>query len=638
MFKDKYKKDNELIKPNPEKINEIKNNIILDHKKNKRKTPLIVAASFLFVIFSVFLFKDIILKDNNNNKTIASNTITNTNNDYTKIYASLNKIISDNKSNRDESAITNENTAILEDSTSSSMKESSDYLDTNTQVAGVDEADIVKTDGKYIYYLSNNNIYVSKINSGKVEIISKVQLSNSEEYYTSDMYLKDNKLIVLSQKSLYNATSSSQKSVYIDTLYSPSCNTYICIYDISNKEEPKLINTLSQNGSYSSSRMIDNKLYVITNYYLNEDIDKNEPKTFVPSTAINEEEKCLNSNDIYMCPNITSTNYVVVTCVDIENSSEFQSEKAILGSSNTVYMSMENLYLSSYDSENIDGQIYNKTNIIKFALNNGNIEFKTSKSIDGTLLNQFSMDEDNGYLRVVTTVNKYTETRNDIMSSIEFNGTINNLYILDSNLNITGSIENIAKGERVYSIRFHGDIGYFVTFKQVDPLFSVDLSNVNNPTILGQLKIPGFSEYMHPYKDNLLLGLGKEANENGELLGLKLSMFDTSDKTNLIEKHKLVLSDYKYSNIFYNHKALTILPDKNLIAFPCDNSYVIFEYSENNGFIEKKTINFTTLTNEYIYEGDVRGVYADDFLYICTPLGITSYSLDNFTENSNIVF
>lgn len=637
MFKDKYKKDNELIKPDSEKINEIKNNIILGHKKNKRKTPLIVAASFLFVIFSVFLFKDIILKDNNNNKTIASNTITNTN-DYTKIYASLNKIISENKSNRDESAITNENTAVLEDSTSSSMKESSDYLDTNTQVTGVDEADIVKTDGKYIYYLSNNNIYVSKINSGKVEIISKVQLSNSEEYYTSDMYLKDNKLIVLSQKSLYNATSSSQKSVYIDTLYSPSCNTYICIYDISNKEEPKLINTLSQNGSYSSSRMIDNKLYVITNYYLNEDIDKNEPKTFVPSTAINEEEKCLNSNDIYMCPNITSTNYVVVTCVDIENSSEFQSEKAILGSSNTVYMSMENLYLSSYDSENIDGQIYNKTNIIKFALNNGNIEFKTSKSIDGTLLNQFSMDEDNGYLRVVTTVNKYTETRNDIMSSIEFNGTINNLYILDSNLNITGSIENIAKGERVYSIRFHGDIGYFVTFKQVDPLFSVDLSNVNNPTILGQLKIPGFSEYMHPYKDNLLLGLGKEANENGELLGLKLSMFDTSDKTNLIEKHKLVLSDYKYSNIFYNHKALTILPDKNLIAFPCDNSYVIFEYSENNGFIEKKTINFTTLTNEYIYEGDVRGVYADDFLYICTPLGITSYSLDNFTENSNIVF
>lgn len=637
MFKDKYKKDNELIKPDSEKINEIKNNIILGHKKNKRKTPLIVAASFLFVIFSVFLFKDIILKDNNNNKTIASNTITNTN-DYTKIYASLNKIISENKSNRDESAITNENTAVLEDSTSSSMKESSDYLDTNTQVTGVDEADIVKTDGKYIYYLSNNNIYISKINSGKVEIISKVRLNNSEEYYTSDIYLKDNKLIVLSQKSLYNETSSSQKSVYIDTLYGPSCNTYICVYDISNKEEPKLINTLSQNGSYSSSRMIDNKLYVITNYYLNEDIDKNEPKTFVPSTAINEEEKCLNSNDIYMCPNITSTNYVVVTCVDIENSSEFQSEKAILGSSNTVYMSMENLYLSSYDSENIDGQIYNKTNIIKFALNNGNIEFKTSKSIDGTLLNQFSMDEDNGYLRVVTTVNKYTETRNDIMSSIEFNGTINNLYILDSNLNITGSIENIAKGERVYSIRFHGDIGYFVTFKQVDPLFSVDLSNVNNPTILGQLKIPGFSEYMHPYKDNLLLGLGKEANENGELLGLKLSMFDTSDKTNLIEKHKLVLSDYKYSNIFYNHKALTILPDKNLIAFPCDNSYVIFEYSENNGFIEKKTINFTTLTNEYIYEGDVRGVYADDFLYICTPLGITSYSLDNFTENSNIVF
>lgn len=635
MFKDKYKKDNEIIKPNSEKINEIKNNIILGNKKSKRKTPILIAASFLLVIFSVFLFKDIVLKEDNKNSTIDSNSITNIN-DYTQIYNSLNNLIS---KNNDYTEIYTGDNVQSEDATNATIKGSDDYSNTNIQVPGVDEGDIVKTDGNYLYYLNNNNIYISKINSGNVEILSNIQLSNSEEYYTSDIYLKDNKLIVIYEKSLYNIASSSQKGACIDSIYGGNSDTYICIYDISNKEDPEIINTLSQNGDYSSSRMIDNKLFIVTNYYLSEDIDKTDPETFIPTTSVNDEEKCLNSKDIYMCPNITSTNYVVVTCIDVENSSDFQSEKAILGSSNNLYMSTENLYLTSYDSENIDGQISNKTNIIKFTLNEGNIEFKNSKSIDGALVNQFSMDENNGYLRVVTTVNKFTETKNnDEVSSIEFNGTVNNLYILDSNLKITGSIENLAKDERVYSVRFDGDIGYFVTFKQVDPLFSVDLSNVNSPTILGKLKIPGFSEYMHPFKDNLLLGLGKEANENGELLGLKLSMFNTSDKTNLIETNKLVISDYKYSNIFYNHKALTILPDKNLIAFPCDTTYNIFEYSQENGFIEKKKITLNNNNSEYIYEGNIRGVYANNFLYICTPNGISSYSLDTFNEQYNLVF
>ncbi len=636
MFKDKYKKDNELIKPNDKKINEIKNNILCNYKKSKRKTPLIIAASFLFVIFSIFLFKDIILKDNSNYNITSTDKVESTN-DYSKIYTALNKVIKNNNSYNDETFITSE-TTIEESANLNSMDtvKSSDYSNTNVQVSGVDEADIVKSDGEYIYYLYNNYIYISKINSGSIEVTSKIEVNSNEEFSSLEMYINNNKLIVISQNYSYSMCGLETNKV-VDSLYSNG-NTCISIYSIENKESPKLLSTLCQDGDYSSSRIVNNKLYTITNYYVNGHINKNNPETFVPSTYKNKEETILNSEDIYMCPNITDSIYIVVTCVDLDNSSEFQSEKAILGSSNIVYMSKKNLYLSSYDSKKQDNVVYSKTNIIKFALNDGDIEFVANKSINGSLLNQFSMDENNGYLRVVTTTNNYTEKNNGLTSSIEFNDTVNNLYILDSNLNISGSIENIAKNERVYSVRFDGDIGYFVTFRETDPLFSVDLSNPNNPTILGALKIPGFSEYMHPYKDNLLLGLGKEANENGELIGLKLSMFNTSDKTNLIEVNKLVLEEFKYSSIFNNHKALTILPNKNLICFPSRNYYIVFEYSEDNGFIEKARINFTDSTNDYISEWNVRGVYADKYIYICTPNGISSYSTEDFNESSNINF
>lgn len=656
MFKDKYKKDNEFIKPDSKNLNEIEEKIrFLSYKDSKKyfyKKPVFaVFASVLILVLGGFLFKNIFINNEKNNplKSVkVESTVINKDN-YSDIYKKIDKLISENLDITEEYVINSqEDSSIKETGEYVEDNSNNDYTDTNVQVSGVDEGDIVKTDGNYIYSLSNNNLYISKASKGNINLSSKININNGENYNPLELYVEGNNLIVLYEEYGDNIYSNTSKKSVVDCIYYTDSNTCINIYDISNKKNPKLINNLKQNGSYSSSRMIGNKLYLISNYNLSlNNIEKNKPETFIPSTYNGRETKCVEANNIYVCPDIERTNYVLTTSFDIENPYEFESEKAILGASDNIYMSLENLYVTSYGYEEEDSYGYDKTNIIKFKLNNGSLEFKASESINGSLLNQFSMDEKDGYLRVATTLNKRKITKvttEDEYYSYEYLPTSNNLYILDSDLKPVGAIEDIAENERIYSVRFDGDIGYFVTFKQVDPLFSVDLSNPLNPTILGKLKIPGFSEYMHPFGENLLLGLGKETTEEGGVTGLKLSMFDTSDKSNISEINKLVIEDYKYSQTFYNHKSITVDSNKNLISFPSINDYVIFEYSKENGFIQKGKITFktedddTNFYDSYIYEENIRGIYINNFLYLCSPSWIKVYSLENFNEVSSCNF
>lgn len=646
MFKDKYKKDNEFIKPDSKKLNEIEEKIRFSSYEDKKKyfykkPAFAVFASFLILVLGGFLFKNIYINSEENNPLKSAKVESNVVNkdSYSAIYKKIDKLISKNSNEKYLTNSVDSYSTVKESVESSEDSLNNDYTDTNVQVSGVSEGDIVKTDGNYIYSLSNNNLYISKAENGNINLSSKINLSSDENYNPLEIYVEGNKLVVLYEKYSDNTSSNTSEKAVLD-MYYRDANTYINIYDISDKENPKLINSLNQNGSYSSSRMIKNKLYLISNYNLNSnDIEKNKPETFIPTTYNGKETKCIEAKDIYIEQEIDTTNYILATSLDIENPYEFQSEKAVLGASDNIYMSLENLYVTSYGYEEKDGYGYDKTNITKFKLNNGSLEFKASESINGSLLNQFSMDEKDDYLRVATTLNKGKLTTEEEYTSYEYLPTSNNLYILDSDLKAVGAIEDIAENETIYSVRFDGDIGYFVTFKEVDPLFSVDLSNPSNPTILGSLKIPGFSEYMHPFKENLLLGLGKEATENGETTGLKLSMFDTSDKGNISEINKLVIEDYKYSYSFYNHKSITVDSNKNLISFPAINDYVIFQYSKEKGFTEKGKITFETEDDDnYIYEDNIRGIYINNFLYLCSKSWIKVYSLENFNEVSSCNF
>ncbi len=512
-------------------------------------------------------------------------------------------------------------------------KSAPDFSDTNIQVAGVQEADIIKTDGNYIYALTFQYLYIIKAENGQLEEVAKLEIGNGATGETFfEIYLHENKLIAL--KNIYASVWRDDNKM--EDYYQGFNNSKIgvVVFDITDKANPKKESELSQSGYYLSSRMIGSKLYLISNYHVYDDIiEKEDETTFVPMVS-NGEEKPIPIRDIYIMPNPISASYLTISGLDVTNSKNFVSVKSVLGSGSNIYASLENLYVATYDSQTVNKVTKSKTNIIKFSLKDGIIALTASESVDGYILNQFSMDEFDQYFRIVTTTDEYSfGEKDDVVSSIDTNNSKNNLYVLDSNLKVVGQIIDLAKDERVYSVRFDGNIGYFVTFRQVDPLFTVDLSNPQKPVILSELKIPGFSEYLHVYNENYLFGLGKEADDEGRILGMKISMFNISDKTNVTEQYKKrVGNEFTWSEASYNHKAILISPARDLIAFPAGNDYMVYTFNED-GF--KQLAKLTFNEDEYFYQS-LRGFYIDNHLYVLGYNNIASYDLETFAKTASL--
>ena len=244
------------------------------------------------------------------------------------------------------------------------------------------------------------------------------------------------------------------------------------------------------------------------------------------------------------------------------------------------------------------------------------------------------MDEYKDVFRVVTSVNSWQQRiYTDGVDTYEYDSTnTNSLYTLDADLNILGKIENLAKDEYVQSVRFDGDIGYFVTFRQVDPLFAVDLSNPAAPRVLDALKIPGFSEYLHVFMDNLLLGIGYNADEStGRTQGVKLSMFDTSNKANVTQITTASV-DASWTIVGNNHKAILVDAEKNLIAFPADSSYFIYRYTTDKGFELAAKVSMTADLSSW----NLRGLFIGNYFYVLGDSGVTVISLVDFTTLTTV--
>ncbi len=507
-----------------------------------------------------------------------------------------------------------------------------DYSDTTVQVEGVDEADIVKTDGKYIYILSDDTVRIVKANDGKPRLVHTITLPDDGERHFHDMYLSGDRLVVISSvykdfgSSITNGKYATLDMVVLDT------DTEILFYNISDPAAPKLIGQKGQSGGYNSSRMIDGVLYTISNHNLNPaGITKGKPDTFVPEVFDGNTRQTVAPEDI-MCPTeeIKNTSYLVV-CSYSADTTDFISNFSLLGDCNTVYSSKDNIITANEDwSDGLEGA---HTWVSRFSIKNGDIKYVASQIISGTLINQFAIDQHKGYFRFVTTSNKIDEN-----GGYSSQTTQNGLYILDSELHHIGKIEGLAEGERVYSVRFMGDTAYFVTFKQVDPLFSADLSDPKKPKIIGELKIPGFSEYLYPYGDGLLLGIGQEVRENTlRTDGVKLSMFNIADPSNVTEQNKTVISGSNYSEALDNHKACIVRPDKNLIGFAVtgkSNSfgdiYVVYSYS-GDGFTELARIK----CDDYMSK---RGLFIGDVFYIVGQKSVRAFNIDDFSPLGVIKF
>lgn len=547
-----------------------------------------------------------------------------------------------------------------------------DYSKTNVQVEGIDEGDIVKTDGSYIYVLRDNELIIfkadgastAKVSSVKVirESIDEPAVSGSSvrsaappigryiSEYASDIYVAGDLAIVITAANNYMplpAVDSDVKAEIYDGGYRQVSKIHV--FDIANRAKPTLKWELGQDGYVLTTRLSGNTLYMISNHHVYNPRE-GENETFIPRLYEDKTAKLVAPGDISIMPVVNSTTYTVVCAYDLE-SGKISANQTVLGGGSNVYMNRDTLFLANSITDQtasapysdsvytvIDYTTSSVTDITSFDLTGGGLTLKASGSVPGTLDSQFNMDEFDGSLRVVTTTfgqswSEYTDKVKGFTNYIWKDPvSANGLYVLDGSLKIIGSVTDLAPGEHVYSARFDGAIGYFVTFRQVDPLFAVDLSDPTKPTVLSALKIPGFSEYLHVWGEGRLFGLGMSADpETGRTNGMKLAMFDTTDPKNVTVKHELKL-DTSWSTALYNHKAILIAPDKSLIAFPADNGYDIYTYSDESGFSRRATISALE------WSGDSRGLYIGELAYIVDYSSISVLDMAGFKLLERIKF
>lgn len=482
-----------------------------------------------------------------------------------------------------------------------------DYSGTNLRQQGVDEGDIVKTDGKFLYIVGNGGSEVVIVETGE-EMKETGRIQAEDGRCVEEIYLlpKEKKAVLIcsfdeDDYGIYPLESSDQEQ------------TEVLTYDISAPSNPQLLGKVSQSGWYHSSRLVNGFLYLFSQYYVGADIRETEPESFIPAAG----ERLLDETDIFMPQYQAGNMYEVITAVDLENPDQTKDSKAIFTKGGELYVSENSIYY--YEIEWDQKTNMEITALRKLSYESGVIEPEAQGTVNGYINDSFSIDEYKGNLRIVTTVED-----------------TNSVYVLDEKLEIIGEIEGLAEDERIYSARFLGETGYFVTFRETDPLFSVDFSAPENPKIIGQLKIPGFSDYLHYYGDGKLLGIGMDVDEETQITGgVKLTMFDVSDPTDVKEADTYVLENVYSTEVSYDYKAALIDPGTNRIGFPADSeggeAYYLFSYDEEQGF----QCNLEEEINGG--GGSARGVYIGERLYVIQGNVIEAYSLENYEKVGDLI-
>lgn len=551
------------------------------------------------------------------------------------------------------------------------------YYETYNQEDGVLEADIAKTDGKYIYYLCNKYIesesaykpYIniaeadngSFANYNAVDISADFPKEEKEKCDTNvivyDMYLYNDMLIVMSEVQVFDYSDNEVDSDgFICGIVDSEYTTYVNVYTTG--IEPQLICSYAQDGVYNDVRITpEGYMYLITNDY-SEDfsniVGEDDVSSYIPSYTI-DGASCLIPPEHIMLPNndfgdCYSIDYLVIGSLDLNTPGSISETdiKAIAGYSGSIYCSGSNLYTAT-SSE--------KTVINRIALDNGIITPAASGMVEGYIKDQFSMSEYDGLFRIATTIVVWEDVYSNVSEDSDivthtFSHIENCVYVLDLDMNVVGQIGGLGIGETIKSVSFSGDIAYVVTYELTDPLFSIDLSNPKQPVLLDEYKILGYSTYMQQWSDGLLLGFGANADENANEDGVKLVMFDNSDPNELNEVGIYAINgdeDMQYfSEAVWERKALLIAPEKNLIGVPVtvdsyteydgwswSNKYMFFSY-EDGQFILKGEIN--GISDRYDNYGNFRAIYIGDYVYTLSASCFISADTASVTMCDSIEF
>lgn len=526
-----------------------------------------------------------------------------------------------------------------------------DYSTTNLQMEGVDESDIAKIDGSYIYTVEDKYIVITDIRDGKLEEVTRFLPKDcGAADRVMEIYVDGDQLILVvqgyetsldgnskagsdketsdketSDKETKDEENSDKETAVSDVAkdgafcykMNGKSTTQIQVYSIVDRRNPEFEGRLIQDGYYNTSRKIGDVVYLFTQYHMTSDVVGYVEKEYTSVIPKVNGEKVA-AGEIYL-PESSGESGILVSSLDVNKPDKVLDSKLVISGYAQTYISKDALYL--YE-EDYDGAMI--TNIAKFALDEGRISGVAATAVRGYVRDTFAINASDGYLRVLTT---------DYSTEDE----VNALYILDENMKLTGQLTGIAPGEEIYAARFMGNTGYFVTYRNTDPLFTVDLSDPAKPEIIGELKVTGFSEYLHFWDDTHLLGIGYESDEKtGNIENIKLSMFNIENPGEVIEEAKLVLKDVDYSEALYDYKSVIISKDKNLIGLVCEDysssrtkqTYQIYSY-ENGTFKKQAEILGINGVN---YE-NVRGMYSGNVFYLWINDNITSYDMtDGFKK------
>jgi len=415
----------------------------------------------------------------------------------------------------------------------------SSYSTTNVQVQGIDEADVVKTDGTYLYHISGAKVLITRAWPASALGIVK-ELEFDKGFSPALLYVDDDYLVVVGGQHDNIEFPDVPQGRILPML---EISTRILVFDIKDKGDVTLERDVALDGYNVTSRKKDNFIYLVNSRFVGWFEDDQAPTLpWFRDSSAGGDKTVIDYTDIHYFPDGYLTDYVMFAALDLAGG-ELKVD-TYLGWAQNIYMNHENLYLAMTD--------WTSTTVYRFGVNATNLDFMGKGKVSGTPLNQFSMDEYDGYFRIAT-----TEYR-------DWTKTTNNVFVLNSEMKTVGKITNIAPGETIYSARFMGDKGYLVTFEMVDPLFVIDISNPRAPKILGELKIPGFSNYLHPLDDNHLLGIGMDTQvrsiEGRDFVvtrGIKLAIFDVRDVKKPKEKHvEIIGGGGTWSEALYDHKAV----------------------------------------------------------------------------------
>lgn len=582
-----------------------------------------------------------------------------------------------------------------------------DYSQTNVQVTGVDEPDIVKNDARYIYTLSGSNLaIIDAYPAEQARVIWKTEIADTPE----DIFITGDRLVLFTEEwgvpdTIGDTVAGNAKIMSMPPIRMNTPTTHAVIYDISDRTRPVVLKDFTIEGSYLDARMIGSTVYMITReqiypYY-------NDP-IIIPT--LREGGRTIVRPDVWYFDNPENGyTFTSITALDAESGKELDAQTYLLGTGNILYVSPDAIYVSfqkylpyrygvkdgiervqpltvsssgktgtgstpslpadfnmmteeqrqavisslrSEEQEAVRRQEVDQTSTVihKIAIRDGKITYAAKGEVPGALDNQFSMDEYKDNLRVATTSSVYTRSGSY---------TYNNVYVLDPSMQNIGSLTHIAEQETIYSTRFIGDRLYMVTFRRIDPFFVIDLSNPEKPAILGKLKIPGYSDYLHPYDANHIIGIGKETNTNEwggvSTSGVKIALFDVSDVSNPKQIDKVQIGDAgSDSAALSDHHAFLFDKGKNLLVIPVRavnqnperntpdfqkqpqvwyGAYV-FGLTPEKGFTLKGTVQHGSGDSGYYYYGssgsDVkRSLYIGNVLYTMSQKQVMANALDN---------